>query len=402
MKGRVRTKQLCPACKAEGRPDKDSNFRNVLHPLTKDQIDLMCPRHMTRPTRFYLDGRGIRDRHGTVGRLTRDPRGGPPFDSFLATHRMLEAIRREIDEHRFDSRRYSPERAKEMFLSKICDPWLEYLERNRSRDYADHQRRFLFNHIIPTLGDVDVRDLRGLDIQKLHGQLEKRETEYRGKKRPLAGNTVRNLLTCLRTLLNWLVKQDVLLKAPAFPPLAPIPREKVNWIDEEEQAFGLGRVRADVLDLIETMMAVGARVGEAVAWKVKDLRDGGIRTERALTRRREEKKTKTGAVSWRELPPDLYARLKEKTRDRLPEAWLFVNAAGKPYPPNQIAWLWRQAVKGTKVERACVSVASRHSRVSQLREELEKRIPDELRRQLAHTSPTTTMKQYVRDEREKA
>ena len=112
------------------------------------------------------------------------------------------------------------------------------------------------------------------------------------------------------------------------------------------------------------------------------------------------KGTKTAAVSWKILPEDLYVRLREHARGKLPEAWLFVNAVGRPYPTTQISWLWRQAALKAQVE-GCLYVASRHSRVSQLREELERRVSEELRKELAHTSSRITLKHYVRDDREK-
>jgi integrase len=382
MAGRVRTREVCPKCAGD--------FQSVNHPITRDQIDLICPACKTRPTKYYVDGRSIKDRHGAVGKLYRD-RHNSPFDSFLAAKRTLDAIRQEIDEHRFDSTRWSPDRRKEMVLSKICDPWLDHLDRNLSRNYAKQQRRFLFRHIAPTLGDVDIRDIRGLDIEQLQARLYEKGFKT---------NTVRNVLTCLRTLLNWLQEKDVILKAPSFPPLSPVPRENVGWIEPETQKRILEKIRPDIRLLVETMMAAGARPGEAVAWKVRDLHDGGLQVERSLTQLREVKGTKTGAVNWKILPEDLYGRLLELARDRLPEAWLFTNAVGRPYPPNQVSWLWRQAAIAADV-KVCLSVASRHSRVSQLRAELEKRVSEELRRELAHTSSRTTLKHYVRDERER-
>lgn len=381
MAGRVRTREVCPKCAGE--------FQSINHPITRDQIDLICPTCRIRPNRYYVDGRSIKDRRGAVGKLYRD-RHNNPFDSFLAAKRTLDAIRQEIDEHRFDSTRWTPDRRKEMVLSKISDPWLDHLDRNLSRGYATQQRHFIFSHIIPALGDVDVRDIRGLDIELLQGKLIEKK---------FSRNTVRNILTTLRTLLRWLQAKDVILKTPSFPPLSPVPREVVGWIEPETQLVILEQIRPDVRLLVETMMASGARPGEAVALKVRDLRDGELRIERALNQQREVKKTKTAAVSSHVIAGDLYRRLVEHARGKLPEAWLFVNAAGRPYPATQVSWLWRQAAIKAKVD-VCLYVASRHSRVSQLRQELERRVSEELRKELAHTTSKVTLKHYVRDERE--
>lgn len=389
MAGRVRTREVCPKCAGE--------FQSVNHPITRDQIDLICPTCRIRPNRYYVDGRSIKDRRGAVGKLYRD-RHNNPFDSFLAAKRTLDAIRQEIDEHRFDSTKWSADRRKEMVLSKVADPWLDHLERNLSKNYALQQRRFLFNHIIPAMGDVDVRDIRGLDVETLQTKLVEKKVSVDSEK-TLSKNTVRNILTTLRTLLRWLRDKDVILKAPSFPSLSPVPRENVGWIEPETQRAILTHIRPDVHLLVETMMASGIRPGEAVALKVRDLQDGGLKIERSLTQRREVKGTKTGAVSWQIISEELFARLKEHSRGKLPEAWLFVNAAGRPYHTTQVSWLWRQAAVKAKVE-VCLYVASRHSRVSQLRQELERKVSEELRKQLAHSTSRTTLKHYARDERE--
>jgi hypothetical protein len=101
MLGAVRSTEVCPSCR--------KGYKPIIHSVTGDQVDLVCPCG-GRPTRFYVDGRGIRDRHGAVGRLFRDPRPEMRFRSpdgfrfFLHAKRILEAIRLEIDDGRFDSR----------------------------------------------------------------------------------------------------------------------------------------------------------------------------------------------------------------------------------------------------------------------------------------------------------
>ena len=88
MKGSVRTMEKCAVCK--------ESYQRIKHPLTKDVIDLMCPDHLTRPSRVYIDGRHIKDRHGAVGYKFTD-NDGRPYEYFGAAHRDLEAIRKEID-----------------------------------------------------------------------------------------------------------------------------------------------------------------------------------------------------------------------------------------------------------------------------------------------------------------
>ena len=255
---------------------------------------------------------------------------------------------------------------------------------------------FLFRWIIPTMGDVDVRDIRGTDVNDLDAAL---------RKKPIKPNTIKNILTCLRTLLQWLHRQDAIAKVPAFPPLSPIPRENVGWIERETQERIIAKAREDVRLLFEVMMETCIRPGEAVALKERDLKvfddiGCGILVERALTRDRRVKATKTRALSRKPLTENLYARLVESSRDKLPEAFLFTTSVGTPYSPSHVSMLWTRAARAAGVD-VCLYVAMRHSGISQKRQELERRIVDELRRELAHTSSRTTMKHYVRDDREK-
>lgn len=98
MLGRIRSTEQCGSC-GEG-------YKLLILPATGDQVDLVC-NCGRRPRFYYVDARGIRDRHGAVGRLYRDPRRGTLFGSFVHAKRILEAIRLEIDEGRFDSRNWS-------------------------------------------------------------------------------------------------------------------------------------------------------------------------------------------------------------------------------------------------------------------------------------------------------
>lgn len=395
MKGSIRTTDKCPVCK--------QSFQQIRHPLVRKQvIDIMCPTCMTRPRpgTFFIDGRWLKDREGAIGRLSCD-RDKKPFASFLHAHRTLETILKEIDEGRFKSSRWRPEALGKFAISHACDPWIEHLRRDASKEYADHQLRFIHKWILPALGDLDVRDIRGLDIEQLPAKLQTMRTR---KGTPPSGNTIRNILTALRTLLGWLVEKDVIDKAPSFPPLSPIPRENVGWISREKQQKVIAILREDMRLMAEAMMETAMRPNEAVALKVKDLREDrcSVYVERALTRRKKVKGTKTGVSALRPVSPELFARLKEAAKDKLPEAWLFVNKVGTPFLTSQFSWEWRKAADQAGI-KACLYVSSRHSEVSRLRGELEDEMLVQLRKKLAHSpGSTVTLKNYVRDEKEEA
>jgi len=147
------------------------------------------------------------------------------------------------------------------------------------------------------------------------------------------------------------------------------------------------------------MIETGVRPGSVIAAKVRDLEDGGIRIERAFTRKRKLKETKTGVTSWKALSSNLYARLVASTRDKLPDAWLFTNSQGGPFTTNLASEIWRDAARQANIN-VCLYVSIRHSRVSQKRRDLERKMADELRQELDHTHFETTRKHYSRDERD--
>ena len=405
MLGSVRTKEKCPVCGGE--------FEEVRHPNRRQKIlDLECARCLTNPKRYFVDARAFKDSAGSPGRIFTDVNGNA-FDSFDSAMRTLEAMRREMDEHRFDSTRWKKDARQKLLLSEVSTEWLDFLTRaNPDGEYRLHQEACLRLHVLPVLGEMDVRHIRGFDIQKLHKTIIEKGREKDGARKeefqlrkpkpgegPLSENSVRDIMRGFKSCLMWLQKQEVIEKVPTFPSTSPLPRAKVRWLNPGDQASVLEHVPDYAKLLIETMIETGVRPGSVIAAKVRDLEDGGIRIERAFTRKRKIKATKTGVTSWKALSSSLYARLGATTRDKLPDAWLFTNSRGGPFTTNLASEIWRDAARKAKVD-VCLYVAIRHSRVSQKRRDLERKMADQMRQELDHARIETTLKHYARDERD--
>ena len=383
MAGKIRTLERCAVCHGK--------YLDVLHPITGDQIDIMCTACKTRPRFFYVDGRGIRDRRGAVGRLFKD-RNGKKFDSFLAAHRVLEAIRREIDEHKFDSTRWAETWKQEHRLSVEADRWITALYQDRSRTYAKHSDRFLKNYILKILGDVDVRDIRGTDVEVLYRKLrEMPNPKYPG--RPLEPKTIKSIMTTLQVLMGRLERLEVIHKAPPFP-IIHVPRKERGWITRGNQERILAHIPERFRLVFEVMVETGIRPGEATALKVRDLVDGGIYIERALNETRTVKETKTGVAFHKRVSDSLWPRLRAATRDKLPEAWLFTTPEGRPYFARYLSRIWKRAADAAGMPIP-LYVATRHSRVTQRRVELERKMGVDLAAELGHSTPRTTIGHYV-------
>ena len=381
MRGRVRTQEKCPRC--------GGVFAPVKHPLTQDTIDLMCHTCLTRPKHYFIDARWIGDRGGKVGRLFCD-REGRAFDSFMIAYRTLEAIRKEKDDGIFDSSKWNPDAMKERTVEKEGERWVETLYRDRSRTYAVHQRCFFEVHVVPYMGTMDVRDVRSVHVEGFYRKLQEKN---------LQPKSIQSVLYALRTMLNRLVKLEVLVRCPSFPEVM-IPKKDRGWIDRELQDKVLEHIPERLKIIYEVLFETGCRPQEACALRRKSLVDGGIFVDRAVDGLTGKlKQTKTGIESHKVLSEGLYDRLVALSRDRLPEAYLFTTKAGTPYRTCYLSKPWRHATRAAGVVIPFY-VSVRHSRVMQALDADKEDRKRRVRGILAHANDTKTAeKSYILDAR---
>lgn len=277
MKGKIRTLEKCPHC--------DKPFSNVLHPITKDQIDLMCKEHKTRPHYFYIDAR-----HLKAGKIYRDKRGNL-FDSFLAAHRQLEDMRGEVDDRTFDPDDWMPSKLKEFKLENEAQKWLDKIEHDKSHVYVRHCKTFMEKYIIPEFGAMDVRDMRTSHIEDFYYLLRDKDLSPGKKPSP---KYIKNILTTLQTFLNRLQHNETISRVPRFP-VVRVPQKARGWLNRERQAQVLSFIPERHRLIFEMLVETAERPGEVCAHKRKDLIDGEIVIERAFDERGSLKETKSGA-----------------------------------------------------------------------------------------------------------
>ncbi len=375
MKGKIRTKEKCQSCQG--------NFQAVQHPITKDHIDLMCPSCRTRPLYYFIDARDMK-----AGKIYKNKRG-QLFDSFLAAHRQLEEMRGEIDNHTFDPEDWVPKRLQEFKFRDVAKKWIERIERDKSYSYVRHCKSYLEHHIKRELGDIDVRDIRTSHIEDLYLKLIEKK---------LSPKTIDGILSTLQTLINRLHYLDLITRVPKFP-LVKVPQTAKGWINREKQKAVLSHIPERHRLIFETLKETAERPGEVCAHKKKDLIDGEICIERAFDERGNFKEEKTGKVIYRGISLALWNKLAEQAKDKLPEAWLFLDEFGKPYSQDRLYRIWKRATKAAGMQISLYA-GTRHSRASQKRLEKEKEIAEACRKELGHSKSLTTMKHYARDRRE--
>lgn len=376
MKGRVRTNESCPKC--------GGAFRSLFHPLTNDQVDLLCPDCHTRPRLHYIDARAFR-----AGKLYRDTRG-VLLDSFLAAHRQLEEMRRQDDARTFDPSRYATAKLKLLRVAAEADRWVSRCGRDCSPSYARTAKHLMENHFVPMLGDVDVRDVRRSHLDDFRAVLVDKG---------LKPYSVKSYLGHISAFFTWLAERETIPSAPRCPAVS-VPHQERGWINRKGQEEILRRIARRHRLLFELLIETGCRPGEICGLKVKDLcGEGEILIERSIDMEGNVRGTKTGRVWYKSVRAELYERLEEHAKNRFGEDWLFKNRYELPYRTGGLWGIWKKAAIEAKLPISLYP-GTRHSRASQKRRELERRMGEELAQELGHTRAATTMRHYARDRRE--
>ena len=245
------------------------------------------------------------------------------------------------------------------------------------------------NHVIPVMGDMDIKDVRSSHIEDFY---------YKLVKKCLAEKTIDDIIGALQTFMNRLHRLELINRMPLFP-VVSVPEKHKGWINAEKQALILSFIPERHRLIFETLIETAERPGEVCAHKKKDLIDGEIVIERAFDEKGHLKQSKSGKVLYRGISLSLWNKLKEYSRGKLPEAWLFLDEFGKPYSQGRLYDVWKRAATKTNVDISLYA-GTRRSRASQKRLEKEKEIAEACRKELGHASSVTTMKHYARSRRE--
>lgn len=166
----------------------------------------------------------------------------------------------------------------------------------------------------------------------------------------------------LKNFILWLIDREMLLRRPKFPVISPTDPE-IKWISKEDQMKALEYLDPYHKPIFEFMMFHPIRPGEVRALKVKDF-DPNNRTVhicRAWSlkelRSRKNKKPYYLPLSVR-FDTDIL-------KDKLPEAFIFTNKAGRPYTSEGLRRLWHKASGKAGLSHITLYNATRHSIASQ-------------------------------------
>jgi len=314
MNGKVRTRERCPKC--------NQKYRII------EEIDIICDKCGTRPKTFFIFLYWHRKKY----RISRN-RDGCIFTSYQEAHRLLEKMRADIDSHIFYINDYLSEKIEQFRGQMLLQKWLEIKESQKlSPTHLREVRRYVSKYFAPFFGHKDCRNLRTYDIEDFISSLPKH----------LSIKTNVNILHMLKNFCKWLLGREILLRMPTFPKLTP-PETPIRWITKEKQLKIIDAMDPYHKPLFLFMAYHPLRPGEVRALKIKHLdlenRIIHVCTAFSLNELRSRKGKKPYYLPLSETFD------KSILKNKLSEAYVFLNKHGRPYSSEGIRKLWKRACK---------------------------------------------------------
>ena len=345
MKGKIRTKENCPKCKG--------NFSFSVH------VGFVCSKCLTTPEKFFVD---IYEKGYGRLRIYSDKQGHS-LDSYQRSTRVLESIRYEIDQHIFDYSNYVSTDLKSFRFENKIEKWYQSKSKevekgNLAESYTEKLRCYIDKYYLLYFKGMDVRDLRTYNIQSFYEQLSSE----------LSLKYIKNILNALENFFKTLQRLDLINKKPSFPVIT-VERRTPKWVDYETQQKIIDSIPVGDKPIIQFLALQGVRPGEAMVLKVKDinlnnLNGGFLIIARTLSMGKVKERVKSKVVKPRLVNPELIPMLRELCKDKLPEAFIFINPrTKKPYSKPALSRVWDNVRKALKLDINLYE-ATRHSLAS--------------------------------------
>lgn len=334
MAGKIRTREKCPQC--------CRSFKIV------EEIDIYCPDCNTRPKTFYI----FLYWHGKH-RISRDL-NGYILDSHKRAHRLLEHIRKDIDDGIFSINNYLPKEIEQFKGDKMLEAWKGSKSHQGLSGW--HLRKvdeYIRNYYNPFFGNIDTRKIikHHIDnfLSKLPGHLSLK--------------TKKNIMDMLRNFCLWLYQGEILAKVPIYPTITP-DEQPIKFITKDTQLSLLALIPEKHRPIFQFLMYHPVRSGEACALLKKHFDTDNMTIEicRAIGYRNEIKARKNKKPYY--LPISRHFDL-SILKDKLPEAFVFTRHNGKIYNSKILGEIWRDTLKAAGSPGIKLKNATRHSIASQ-------------------------------------
>jgi len=289
-------------------------------------------------------------------------------------HKAWAQITQEIEDKIFNPEDWGKQKpfilnnAFETFQSaKQCAEEWKY---HRERDYK--------NHISPELGSMDMREIRAVHVNELHGKLIEKGLSPKSQK---------NVMALLSSIFHFHRIPD-----PGFPHIK-VQDKEIKWLTSEEQEIVMAFLDAKDQAIFRFLQITGCRSGEACALMREDVdwKRGMVIVQRSMGhRRRIIPYTKTRRI--KVIPIATFGEWTQILRPVEVTPFIF-SRDGRPYWRQRLQRAWKTANKASGLPPILVKNAFRHSLASQ---EIQKGTPIEaISKMLGHSSIKVTQERYA-------
>lgn len=328
MKGGIYTDQKCSVC---GGTLKDDGRRS-----------LCCPDHpAVKATRFRVHFHKVKRR----------------FDSYSEAQRFLTGLRFKTDEKTFDPRDYSIN--KPLGFSNLAAQWLAVKKETVKTKSYNNLHSYMMK-ALEAWGDANVKTIGFAEIEDF----------LIAASRSLSSKTVSNMKSALHDFFHWLVKREVIQKAPSLPEVKVklafrkiIGKESQSRILDELQKIAPYKVWLGIKWLCTY---VSIRPGELVK-----IREEDIDTENRYIFIHFPKTGETKPVPMLDEDVALVKELKPS----FPRSYFFRHEGGtqgsrpgQPFGEKYFYKWWKRACANVGIEGVDLYGGTRHSSVVALRE----------------------------------
>jgi integrase len=384
VKGSINTEQHCPNPKCG-----DKFLQEHV-----DEDGFFCPKCLTRPTRYFINGRKF-----GLPYIYSDIKTGKVFKTYSDAIDLLIEMNRAFKEAAEDKKKF-----KEDWLpEKITEKRIENIIAARLKDYEDTLEKIAISKsrvnnvenacrfILESFKGKNIREIGDKDVDNFYKSLLKRKYSFK---------YIDGILKELKSLFKKHRKADDI---PAFPEYTIIPKREKQRLGLTREFAVLEKVpdrhgyRVGILLLIRT----GMHIDELPAIRKGDCVDGYVTVNKAFTEGRVRLSTKTNSEVDYRLSPEVWDMLMEHCRNKQDEDFVFTYdsihklMAGENIPAARWYKIWVKACKDAGVRPISLQQASRHSTASRIMARKKKEAFQEIAEQLGHSNLTTGKKHYI-------